>query len=241
MTFLEHLEELRKRFVTSALAVGVGFVVCFFFAEQLFRLLARPVLFLLPDHEGELIFTGLAEPFVLYIKVGVLFGALLATPVILSQVWAFVAPALRREERKYALPFIVFSTIFFVGGAFFGYFVIFPVGFKYFLSLTADFFSPKLAIKEYLGFATRILLAFGLVFELPLLASLLARIGVIDDVFLKRYRRYAIVILFVAAAILTPPDVFSQLLLVGPLLVLYEFSILLAWIFKPRPPSADEG
>lgn len=240
MTFLEHLEELRKRFVTCAIAVGIGFVICFTFADELFRLLARPLLSVLPEHQGEMIFTGLIEPFLLYIKVGILFGVFVATPVILSQVWAFVSPALRREEKKYAFPFVLFSTIFFLGGAFFGYFVIFPVGFKYFLSLTADFFSPKLAIKEYLGFATRILFAFGIVFELPLLSMLLARMGVIDDAFLKKYWRYAIVLLFIGAAFLTPPDVVSQLLLVGPLVLLYQLSILLAWIFKRRPPAEKE-
>ena len=250
MTFLEHLEEFRKRLIVCVIAVAVGFVVCFLFAEQLFHLLARPIISLLPEFEGHLIYTGLAEPFLLYLKIGILFGAFFAVPVIFSQVWAFISPALRPEERKYALPFIICSTIFFVGGAFFGYFVIFPVGFKYFLSLTADFFSPRLAIKEYLGFAARILFAFGLVFELPLLSMILARLGIINETILRKYRRYAIVILFVCAAILTPPDVVSQLFLVGPLIVLYELSILLAWIFKrnrqtasaPEPePETGEG
>lgn len=236
MTFVEHLEEFRKRLIISLAAVAVGFGIAWTFSEQLLKFLLHPLLPLLPSFHGELIYTGLAEPFMLYLKISLLFGAFLASPVIFYQIWTFISPGLRAEEKRYALPFILFSTIFFVGGALFGFLMVFPFAFKYFLSLTTSFFSPKISIKEYFGFASRILLAFGLVFEFPIVAVILARMGVLNDRFLRRYRKYSIVIIFIAAAVLTPgPDPISQVCLAVPLLILYELSIFLVKFFKKKP------
>jgi sec-independent protein translocase protein TatC len=238
MTFIEHLEEFRKRLIVCIAAMLVGFGVSWYFSEELLRLLLYPLLPLLPQFHGELIYTGLAEPFMLYLKISLLAGAFLASPVIFYQIWSFISPGLRLQEKKYALPFILFSTIFFVGGALFGFLVVFPMAFKYFLSLTASFFSPKISIKEYFGFASRVLLAFGLVFEFPVVAVILARIGILDEVFLRKYRKYSIVVIFIAAAVLTPgPDPISQVCLALPLYILYELSIFLVKIFKKKPAA----
>jgi len=238
MTFIEHLEEFRKRLIVCIAAMLVGFGVSWYFSEELLRLLLYPLLPLLPQFHGELIYTGLAEPFMLYLKISLLAGAFLASPVIFYQIWSFISPGLRLQEKKYALPFILFSTIFFVGGALFGFLVVFPMAFKYFLSLTASFFSPKISIREYFGFASRVLLAFGLVFEFPVVAVILARIGVLDEVFLRKYRKYSIVVIFIAAAVLTPgPDPISQVCLALPLYILYELSIFLVKIFKKKPAA----
>lgn len=242
MTFIEHLEEFRKRLIVCIVAMLVGFGVSWYFSEELLRLLLYPLLPLLPQYHGELIYTGLAEPFMLYLKISLLAGAFLASPVIFHQIWSFISPGLKIQEKKYALPFILFSTIFFVGGALFGFLVVFPFAFKYFLSLTASFFSPKISIKEYFGFASRVLLAFGLVFEFPIVAVILARIGILDEVFLRKYRKYSIVIIFIAAAVLTPgPDPISQVCLAVPLLILYELSIFLVKIFKKKPAPEENS
>ncbi len=236
MTFIEHLEEFRKRLIVCIVAVIVGFGIAWNFAEKLFKLLLYPLLPLLDKYHGELIYTGLTEPFMLYLKISLLFGGLLAAPVIFYEIWAFISPGLKVQEKKYAVPFIFFSTFFFVGGALFGFLVVFPFAFKYFLSLTASFFSAKISIQEYFGFACRVLLAFGLVFEFPIVAVILARIGILDEKFLRKYRKYSIVIIFIAAAVLTPgPDPISQICLAIPLLILYELSIFLVKFFKKKP------
>jgi len=176
-----------------------------------------------------MIYTRLPEAFFTYLKVALLGGIFVASPVILYQIWLFAAPALYSREKKYVVPFVVSSTLLFVGGAAFGYFVVFPFGFKFFMGFATDLIQPAPKLKEYLSFCSMLLLAFGLIFELPLFIFFLAKLRVVDARMLARNRRYVILGMFVVAATLTPPDVVTQLMMVGPLLLLYEVSI---WIAK---------
>jgi sec-independent protein translocase protein TatC len=247
LPFTDHLDELRRRLIICFVAVALGFLISYGFAEEIFQILTRPLIQVLPAENSSpspsLIFTGLAEGFLTYLKVALLAGLFLAAPVIFYELWKFVAPGLYRQEKRYVLPFVLLSTIFFVGGALFGYFIVFPIGFQFFIkNFTTEFIKPLPSIKEYLSFSTKLLLAFGTVFELPLFIFFLSRIGVVDAKSLSRQRKYAILIIFVAAATITPPDVISQLMMAGPLIVLYEVGIIVARLFgkKSVPATADE-
>ena len=232
-TFIEHLEELRKRLIISLIAVGIGFGICYIFAKQIFHLLMIPLIKALPDG-ASMIFTSLPEAFFTYLKVALLAGIFAASPVILYQIWLFVAPALYSHEKRYAIPFVIFSTLFFVGGASFGYFIVFPFGFKFFMGFATDFIQPAPKLKEYLSFCSMLLLAFGLIFELPLFFFFLSKLGVVNARMLARNRRYVILGIFAVAAILTPPDVVTQVMMAGPLLLLYEVSIWIAKIVEKK-------
>ena len=237
--FTEHLEELRKRLMICFIAVIVGFILTYSFKETLFQILTRPLVAAMAtgDH---MMYTGLAEAFFTYLKVSLLAGIMLASPVIFYQFWMFIAPGLYAQERKLLLPAVILSTFFFVGGALFGYFIVFPLGFKFFLSFATDAIRPMPSMKEYLGFSSKLLLAFGLAFELPLVLTFLARLGIVSVNFLKKNRKYAILLIFIASAILTPPDVVSQVMMAIPLMMLYELSILGAKIFGKKKTEEDE-
>jgi sec-independent protein translocase protein TatC len=237
-TFIEHLEELRKRLIIALIAVGIGFVISYIFSKEIFQLLMIPLIKVLPP-EASMIFTSLPEAFFTYLKVALLAGIFVASPVVLYQIWLFVAPALYSHEKRYAIPFVIFSTLLFVGGASFGYFIVFPFGFKFFISFATDFIQPAPKLKEYLSFCSMLLLTFGLVFELPLFIFFLSKLGVVNAQMLSRNRRYVILGMFAIAAILTPPDVVTQLMMAGPLLILYEVSIWIAKIFG-RKREGDE-
>ncbi len=228
-----HLQELRKRLILSFLAVGIGFVVCYLFAERIFGLLSIPLLRAMPPG-GSLVFTSVAEAFFTYMKVAFLAGLILASPYVLYQIWAFVAPGLYRHEKRYAVPFIFAGSFFFALGILFGYFVALPVGFKFLLGFATDFIKPLPDMREYFSFSIKFLFAFGLVFEFPVALVLLARMGIVDAKTLARQRKYAILLIFIFAAILTPPDVISQVILALPLVGLYELSILLSRIFGKK-------
>jgi sec-independent protein translocase protein TatC len=238
--FLEHLEELRYRLIISLAAVGIGAIVAFLFKEKIFEFLARPLLEALPPDSNQLIFTGVYEAFLVYLKASLLAGLLAAVPVILYQVWAFISPGLYPRERNTMIPFVVFSSLFFLGGAIFGYYVVFPFGFRFFLGFAGDFIKPLPTMKEYLSFAIRLLLAFGVIFELPVFIFFLARIGLVDSKMLRKGRKYAIPLVFTVAAILTPPDIMTQLLMATPLLVLYELGIWVAHFFGRKPLEESE-
>ncbi len=231
--FTAHLEELRKRLIVCFIAVGIGFVLSYGFKEKLFQILTRPLIKVMQTGD-KLIFTGLPEAFFTYLKVALLSGILLATPVIFYQFWMFVAPGLYNKEKRYLAPIVILSTFFFVGGSFFGYFIVFPYGFKFFLGFASEIIRPLPSMREYLGFATKLLLAFGLVFELPLVITFLAKLGMVSVSFLKKNRKYALLLFFVGAAILTPPDVVTQIMMALPLMVLYEVSIIGARIFGKK-------
>jgi sec-independent protein translocase protein TatC len=235
--FTGHLEELRKRLITCFIAIGIGFVTAYGFKEKLFQILMHPLVSVMKTGET-LIFTGLPEAFFTYLKVAFLAGLLLASPVIIYQFWIFVAPGLYAKERNLLVPIVLLSTFFFVGGALFGYFIVFPFGFKFFLGFATDVIKPFPSMREYLSFSSKLLLAFGLVFELPLIVTFLARLGIVNVPFLKKNRKYAILLFFVGAAIITPPDVVTQIMMALPLMVLYEISIFGARIFGKK--SMDE-
>jgi sec-independent protein translocase protein TatC len=239
--FTQHLEELRKRLITSFIAVGIGFVVCFAFKKKLFYVLMAPLQKAMKSGDT-LIYTHLPEAFFTYLKTAFISGIILASPVLLYQFWMFIAPGLYDREKKLLIPILFLSTLFFTGGALFGYFVVFPWGFKFFLSFATDTIRPMPSMKEYLGFSAKLLLGFGIVFELPLVITFLARLGIVSVEFLKKNRKYAILLIFVGAAVLTPPDVVTQVLMALPLILLYEISIIGARIFgKKSDDTQDEN
>lgn len=235
-----HLRELRRRLVISIAAIAVGFGLCYAWAEPLFGLLLQPLIAVLPPERGELMFSGLTEPFVVYLKTGLLGGVFLAMPVIFMQIWLFIRPAFRGQEERYATVFVVFGSLLFVTGAAFGYFLVFPFGFGFLIGFGTADFVPLLSIGEYFSLATKMLFAFGMMFETPLVLLFLGRLGVIDAAWLRRNRRYAIVVLFVTAALLTPPDIITQAMLVAPLMLLYEASIWLVRVFGKSRIAAPE-
>ncbi|MGA6925943.1 MAG: twin-arginine translocase subunit TatC, partial [Desulfosarcina sp.] len=210
--FTAHLEELRKRLITSFIAVAIGFAVSYGFKEQLFQILTRPLISVMKEGET-LIYTGLPEAFFTFLKVSFLAGLMIASPVIIYQFWMFVAPGLYDREKRLLIPVVFLSSIFFIGGALFGYFVVFPFGFDFFLGFATETIRPMPSMKEYLSFSAKLLLAFGLVFELPLVITFLARLGIVSVPFLKKNRKYAILLFFVGAALLTPPDVVTQVMM----------------------------
>jgi len=222
-------------------SVGVGFLVCYGFKNQIFEFVAIPLIASLPDENSWMIFTGVTEAFFTYLKVSFLAGIFLSLPVIFYQLWAFISPGLYSKERMVIFPFAIFSTLFFVTGACFGYFVVFPFGFKFLLGFATETIRPFPSVREYLSFATKLLLAFGFVFELPLITYFLAKTGMLTYQTLTKNRRYFIVIAFIGSATLTPPDVVTQLLMAGPLLILFEISVIVARVFGRKPLTDEFG
>lgn len=237
--FTEHLAELRDRLVYSFISVGVGFVACYFFKERLFKILTAPLVSAMGE-DARMIFTGLPEAFFTYLKVSLLGGIVLATPVLFYQFWMFVSPGLYRKEKKFLIPVIFLSLVFFATGSLFGYFIVFPYGFKFFLGFANDTIQAMPSMKEYLSFAAKMLLAFGLVFELPLVLTFMARMGLVTVDFLKKNRKYALLIFFGGSALITPPDVITQTMMAIPLMILYEISIIGAKVFQKKPPADDD-
>ena len=242
LPFTSHLEELRSRLIKCFIAVVIGFVPAYFWKERLFDILNQPLIRVMQDGET-LIFTGVTEAFFTYLKVALFTGLLVASPYIIYHFWMFVAPGLYKNERRMMGPIILLSAFFFVGGALFGYFIVFPWGFKFLLGFASETIKPMPAMREYLAFAVKMLLAFGLVFELPIVITFMARLGIVSVDFLKKNRKYALLLFFAGAAMLTPPDVVTQIMMALPLMVLYEISIIGAKIFgrkKPEPEPAEE-
>ncbi len=240
LPFTEHLEELRSRLVRCFIAITIGFVIAYLFKKKLFGILIRPLMQVM-EQGDTLIFTGVPEAFITYLKVSLLVGILIAIPVIMYEFWMFVAPGLYRNERRMMLPIILISSVFFVGGALFGYFIVFPYGFKFLLGFGTETLRPLPSMKEYLGFSAKLLLAFGFVFELPLVITFMARLGLVGVDFLKRNRKYALLLFFVGSAILTPPDVVTQVMMSIPLMILYEISIIGARLFGRKPPESEDA
>ncbi|MCP4112624.1 MAG: twin-arginine translocase subunit TatC [Desulfobacteraceae bacterium] len=232
--FTAHLEELRERLIKCFIAISIGFCIAYGFKEYLFEILKSPL------GDTEFITTAIQEGFFTYLKVAFLTGLLTGAPVILYQFWMFVAPGLYNKERRLLAPIVALSSFFFVGGALFGYFVVFPFGFKFLLSVTPSTIIPRLSMKEYLNFSSKLLLAFGLVFELPLVITFMAKLGIVSVDFLKKNRKYAILLFFVGSALLTPPDVVTQVMMALPLMLLYEISIIGARIFGRKNFEEEE-
>ncbi len=239
MTLLEHLGELRSRLVRSFLAIAVAFFVCYAFAKDLFYYLSLPLLKVMPA-DAKFIYTGVAEGFFVDLKVSFVAAVFVACPFLFYQIWAFIAPGLYEEEKRYVTPLAFCSAFFFLGGATFCYFAVFPFAFKFFMSYSTENIVAMLSINEYLGFALKMLIAFGLIFEMPLFSFFLSRMGIVTAARMRSVRKYAVLAVFIIAAILTPPDVFSQIMMAVPMLFLYEISIFVAAIFGKRAKSEKE-
>jgi sec-independent protein translocase protein TatC len=241
MPLTAHLEELRWRLIKMLLAIAAGFIATYNLADTLFAFLTRPLLAI--SGPVQLIGTGVTEAFFTKLKVSFIAAIFIVSPVLFYQVWMFVAPGLYDQEKRYARPFVVFATIFFILGAAFCYWVVFPVGYQFFIAEYLSIgVSPSIRISEYLSFTARMLLAFGVTFELPVVTFFLARIGLITHKTMLAYARYAVLVIFIVAAVLTPgPDVASQLLMAAPLLVLYALSVGVAYAFGTPRVAAEEA
>jgi sec-independent protein translocase protein TatC len=240
MPLTAHLEELRTRIIRSLLGIAAGFLVSYGFAERLVSWLLRPLTAIRPE-QSLVIGTGVTDAFFTKLKVAGVAGVFVASPIVFYQAWKFVSPGLYERERRIAVPFSAAATFFFVSGAAFCYYLVFPVAFTFFLDeFTSVGISPQIRVSEYLTFTSRMLLAFGATFELPVVTFFLARIGLLTHRMMIGGARYAIVVIFIVAAVLTPgPDVASQMLMATPLLVLYALSIGIAYMVG-RPAAAEE-
>lgn len=234
LPFTAHLAELRIRLISSFIAVGAGFLISYAYIEQIFEFLMRPLIQVMPPG-SPLVFTSLTEGFFTYFKLALTSGVFLAFPVILYQIWRFVTPGLLEHEKKYAFPFVLSVTSFFIFGAVFCYYIALPSIFRFLLSFSSDMVRPMPSMKECLSFSSKMLLFFGLVFEYPPLIFFLAKVGVLKAEWLKRQRKYAVILIFIISAVVTPPDVVSQVLMAIPMMVLYELGIIVAIVFGKKP------
>jgi sec-independent protein translocase protein TatC len=239
MTILEHLDELRRRLIRAIAAVGLIFLATYAIHEQLFELVAKPLTQHLPQ-EGRLVYLKLQEPFILYIKVAIVSAIFLAAPYILYQIWLFIAPGLYRHEKKYAIPFILFSSTLFLAGCSFAYFIAFPNACAFFIEL-GNPYTPNIAIDMFFDLAMFIILGMGAVFQLPLIIVFLALMGVVTPRFLVQKFRHAILIIFIIAAIISPTtDAVNLFLFAGPMILLYIISIGLCWLIARRRDKQRE-
>ncbi len=251
MPLLDHLIELRQRMLYSVIALFVAFLICFYFAEELFNFLVQPLADLLIERKDvrgrpRMIFTDMTEVFFTYIKIAFFFGAFFSSPIFLTQLWLFVAPGLYKNEKKGLAPFLIASPVlFFLGGALV-YFVLFPLAWSFFLSFETIGDGGNLPIEleakvaEYLALVMKLIFAFGLCFQLPVLMTLLARVGLATSKGMAEKRKYAIVGVFIVAAVITPPDPISQLSLAIPIILLYEISILMAKLVEKKKAEAED-
>ncbi len=238
LTLTEHLDELRKRIFAGLIALTAGVVVAIVFDAWLFDLLLRP----LPEGKQQIMTFSPAEPFMVSFKVWVIAGIIMASPYLIYQFWAFVGPAFTASEKRYFIPIVLSCSVLFLGGIVFAYLLVLPRGLAFLLNFNGEYFNVQNRASDYFTFVAFFLLAFGLTFEMPVILVLLAKVGVVDDRFLRKNRRYAILVEAVLAAVLTPSqDAFSMLALFVPLVVLYEVSIVLAKMVKPKGDSAPRA
>lgn len=229
MSFYDHFDELRMRFMRCLIVFFLGFIGCYFLAEPILGILRKPLFDAMPPEQRKLYFTSLFENFMTHLKIGGYASLFLFSPFFFYQFWAFISPGLYPKERKMVFPFVFAATLFFVGGACFAYFVLFPVGFKYFVTYGGPSDVPLLTIDSYYGTCLKLLLLFGLAFELPVIICLLGFLGLVDATFLRQQRRNAILVITVLSALFAPPDAVSMLLLGVPLVLLYEGAI---WVVQ---------
>ncbi len=245
-SFVEHLTELRSRLVKSFIYLFIFFIICYFFAENIYRFLLEPYAQAVMNDEvnRRLIFTALHETFITYLKVAFFTAMFVTSPIILTQIWKFIAPGLYKNEKKALLPYLVVTPTLFLLGGMLVYYLVMPLAIKFFLTFETSAQISSLPIQlepkvnEYLSLIMRLIFAFGISFQLPVLLSLLARVGFIDSEYLKKRRKYVVVIIFAVAAILTPPDPITQIGLGIPLLILYELSILSVKIIEKKKKDA---
>ena len=234
-----HLIELRKRLIISCAALIIAFGLCFGFWQILLDFMVAPLRAVLPA-SSDIIFKEVTEPFFTAMKVAFFAGLMLSVPVIFWQFWLFVAPGLYDNEKKYVIPFVLSASAMFGAGAAFCYYFVLPAGLSFLINFGGQLFLAMPSIGEYVGFFTKLVIAFGLSFELPVITLFIAKIGLVTDESLKAYFRYAVVGIFVFAAIMTPPDILSQIMLACPLVALYALSIYIAKLVNPASKDNDE-
>jgi len=252
MAFYDHIDELRVRLMRCLIVFMVGFLVCYFVADPILAILRKPLFDVMPPEQRHLYFTSLFENFLTHLKIAGYASLFFFSPYYFYQLWGFIAPGLYPKERKLVIPFVAAASGFFIGGACFAYFLLFPVGFKYFVTYGGPSDVPMLTIDSYYGTCLKLILLFGLAFELPVLVVLLGYLGLVDAPLLRKQRRTAILIITVASAMFAPPDAVSMLMLGCPLILLYEGSIwVVQWLGvrrarqpiesgNPKPKNEDD-
>jgi sec-independent protein translocase protein TatC len=243
MSLLQHLEELRKRIIISALAIIGCFLACWWKADYIFGLMQNPIVKALTAHhlDTQLVYTAPTEPFNIYMKVGMVAGIFVASPIVLYQVWLFIAPGLFRNEKRYVLPFMFSTVALFLAGGIFGYVMVYPAALDFLIGY-GEQFRPMITITEYTDLFLTIIVGLGVVFEMPILIFFLALMGIVDAGFLWRNFRYSILIIFIVAAIVTPTtDILNMCIFAAPMIVLYLFSIGVAWLVHPNRRKEREA
>ena len=234
-----HIADLRKRLTISTITVVIMFFACFSFYEPILEWMMAPVKHALPVGTS-MIAVEIQETFFTAMKVAFFAGFIISLPVIFWQLWLFLAPGLYDHEKKLVVPFVFFATLMFLLGAAFAYYIVVPIGFDFLIAFGNSVVSVLPSIGKYVGFFTKLLIGFGIAFELPVITFFLAKIGIVNDQMLKDFFRYAVVLIFIISAILTPPDVISQVLMAAPLLILYGVSIYIAKVFNPAQKEEEE-
>ncbi len=240
MSFLDHLEELRKRIIKALIAVAVGFGACFYYADRIYTLMAVPIMDALKRNgmDQRLVYLNPTEPFNMYLKVGLIAGLFVASPFVLYQVWAFIAPGLYRNEKRYVMPFMVSTVFLFLAGGYFGYRVVYPAALDFLVGYGKQF-QPMITIGEYTDLFLTIIIGLGVIFEMPILVFFLSLMGVISAGFMWKNLRYSILVIFIIAAIVTPTtDIMNMCLFAAPMVLLYVVSIFVAWLVHPKRRKA---
>ena len=233
MSFLEHLDDLRRRISYSLIALIVGFLICWRFAPQIFDLIQQPIVQYLPPGV-KLAYTRVTSPFFLYMKVAFFAGVFIAAPVILTQLWLFISPGLYPREKRYALPFIIIASLFFIAGGYFGYRVVLPMAARFFVEMGKGF-QQVITVDDYFSFASKMVMGMGLVFETPILIFFLSKLGIVTPMFLLKKFKWAVIIIFIIAAVITPtPDMVTQSALAIPMILLYLLGIGIAFVFGKK-------
>lgn len=235
LTLVEHLGELRRRLIISCIVIILGSLLCYNYIDIIIQLIVKPA-------EGlEFIYLSPPELFIAYVKVSLVLGLFVASPIVLFQIWMFIKPGLKEKERKYVLFAMFMGIIFLLIGVAFAYFVIIPMTIKFFIKMSVDQIAPLFSFANYISFISSLLLSFGLVFELPLIIILLTQLGLVAPNTFKKYRKIVILGIFIVAAILTPPDVVSQTMMAIPMLILYEFSIIVSTIIYRKKKEEKQS
>ena len=243
MGFLDHLEELRKRIIYSVISVGVGFCICWWKVERIYDFVQRPILEALRANGAvdKLVYLNPTEPFNLYLKTAALAGLFLTSPYVLYQVWMFISPGLYRNEKKYVVPFMVSTISLFTGGGYFGYRIVYPAALTFLLSVGKGQFQPMITINEYTQLFLSIILGMGIIFEIPILVFFLSLMGIVTAGFMWKNFRYAILVIFIVAAIATPTtDMLNMCIFAAPMIALYAISIVIAWWVHPKQRAARQ-
>jgi sec-independent protein translocase protein TatC len=235
MSFLEHLDELRRRIIRILLYVVIGFCACFYFADPIYRFLAVPLVVVLPPGDNKLVVTTVTGAFAIYVKVAVLAGIFLTIPLTLYEVWKFISPGLYRKEKRYVIPFLVSSVFLFLAGGGFAYYIVLPRAYAFLIGIGSERFKAMITADQYMDTTIMIILGFGLIFEFPVIVAFLSIFGLVTAGFLWRQFKYAILVIFILAAVISPtPDAVTQVLYAAPMVVLYVISIGVAALFGWR-------